>query len=66
MSDKNNKLVIFLAFANDRDNTLRYLRCVASATMVPNDLCILRIILVPTVMQGFSCPGNSNWILLGH
>lgn len=26
MFDKNNKLVIFLAFANDRDNTLRYLR----------------------------------------
>ena len=26
MPTKNNKVVIFLAFANDRDNSLRYLR----------------------------------------
>jgi len=41
MSGKNNKLVIFLAFANDRDNSLRYLR------NLPDETRRLREVLKP-------------------
>jgi len=46
MPDKNNKLVIFLAFANDREDTLRYLR------NLPDEARRLREVLEPAEKAG--------------